>query len=443
MRWRSVVAGVVTAALFIPPAVAAEPSAGSHANPVAPVLIDLVILLLTAKLGGDLFERLGQPAVLGELLFGVVLGNLQLLGYESLVYLKTDHALELFAELGVILLLFSVGLESNVRDMLSVGPSSMLVAVLGVVAPMALGFGTSISFHPSEPVYLHLFVGATLCATSVGITARVLQDLGQIQRREARIVLGAAVIDDVLGLIILAVVTGVIAAAGGSGPGLSVAQTAAIVGNAVAFVVGAVCIGYFLSPYLMGVAARFRVKGMLLSSGLLMCFGFSYLADRVGLAPIVGAFAAGLVLEDRHYETFQRRGVPDLHHLLEPLVTFLVPLFFVRMGMLVDLRSLGDASVVGFAVALTIAAIIGKQVCAFGVLEHGLDRLSVGLGMIPRGEVGLIFASIGAGLRIGGIPVIGPEAFSAVVIMVMVTTLVTPPMLRWSLTRPRRQPRRD
>lgn len=407
----------------------------AHADPVAPLLVTLIVLLLAAKLGGDIFERLGQPAVLGELLFGVALGNLDLLGLQQLTYLEHDPALELFANLGVILLLFEVGLDSNVGEMLSVGPSSALVAVLGVIAPMVLGLGTSWWFHPSESPYLHLFVGATLCATSVGITARVLQDLGRIHSRESRIVLGAAVIDDVLGLIVLATVTGIITAAAGNGPRVSIGPLAAIIAKAFGFVLGAVTVGHFVSPHVLRLAARFRVRGMLLTTALLVCFLLSYLAQRVGLAPIVGAFAAGLILEERHYEAFRQRGEPTVHELLNPLVTFLVPLFFVRMGLLVDLTTLGRPAVLGFAAALTAAAILGKQACALGVLERGLDRMSVGFGMIPRGEVGLIFANIGAALTLGGQPVIGRDAFSAMVIMVMVTTLVTPPLLRWSLSR--------
>ncbi len=409
--------------------------AGAPADPVVPLLVTLIVLLLAAKLGGDIFERLGQPAVLGELLFGVMLGNLDLLGVQGLEYLKHDRALQLFANLGVILLLFEVGLQSSVGDMLSVGPSSTAVAVLGVIAPMLLGMGISRWFHPGKSLYLHLFVGATLCATSVGITARVLQDMGCIQTRESRIVLGAAVIDDVLGLIVLAAVTGAIATANGAGPGVSIPVLATIFARAFGFVLAAVTIGHFVSPQLLRLAARFRVRGMLLTTGLLMCFLLSYLAQSVHLAPIVGAFAAGVILEERHYEAFRRRGEPSLRDLLNPLIIFLVPLFFVRMGLLVDLKSLSNVAVVGFAAALTAAAILGKQVCALGVLERRLNRLAVGVGMIPRGEVGLIFANVGAGLTFGGQPVIGSDAFSAVVIMVMVTTVVTPPLLRWALRR--------
>jgi Kef-type K+ transport system membrane component KefB len=411
------------------------PAAAPAPNPVAPLLLTLVVLLLAAKLGGDLFERLGQPAVLGELLCGVVLGNLNLLGYDQFLYLKEDTALRLFAELGVILLLFEVGLESSVGEMLSVGVSATLVAVLGVIMPILLGFGVSWWFYPPESTYAHVFIGATLCATSVGITARVLQDLGRIRTRESRIVLGAAVVDDVLGLIVLATLTGAIGAVAGGGAGLSADVLVAIAAKALGFVGGAIVLGYFISPPLLRLAARFRVRGMLLTTALLICFLLAYLAQQVGLAPIVGAFAAGLIIEERHFEHFRKRGEPPLANLLSPLVTFLAPLFFVRMGVLVELRTLGDVAVLGFAAALTAAAIVGKQMCSLGVVERGLDRLSIGLGMIPRGEVGLIFANFGAGMMLGGERVIGTQQFSAVVIMVMITTLVTPPLLRWSLNR--------
>jgi Kef-type K+ transport system membrane component KefB len=434
---KGIVAVGQTVALFIaaPALAASAPAAPPEVNPVAPVLLTLVVLLLAAKLGGDLFERLGQPAVLGELLCGVVLGNLDLFGYDQLLYLKGDAPLKLFAELGVILLLFEVGLESSVGEMLSVGFSATLVATLGVIMPILLGFGVSWWFYPSESTYAHVFIGATLCATSVGITARVLQDLGRIRTRESRIVLGAAVVDDVLGLIVLATLTGAIGAAAGGGVGLSAGVLVAIAAKALGFVGGAIGVGHFVSPPLLRLAARLRVRGMLLTTALLICFVLAYLAQQVGLAPIVGAFAAGLIIEERHFERFRKRGEPPLADLLSPLVTFLAPLFFVRMGVLVELRTLGNLAVLGFAITLTVAAIVGKQVCSLGVVERGLDRLSIGLGMIPRGEVGLIFANIGAATTLGGEGVISAQQFSAVVIMVMITTLVTPPLLRWSLNR--------
>ena len=184
---------------------------------MVPVLIGLAIILAAAKIGGEIFERIGQPAVLGELVMGVVLGNIALLGWDGFEFLGTNTGIEILAQIGVILLLFDVGLESNVKEMLSVGASSLLVAVLGVIAPFFLGWWMSALFLPEEELLVHMFIGATLCATSVGITARVLTDLGKISARESKIILGAAVIDDILGLVILAVVTGVISAANTGG----------------------------------------------------------------------------------------------------------------------------------------------------------------------------------------------------------------------------------
>ncbi len=407
---------------------------GGHASPVAPVLVALVIILLAAKLGGELAERVHQPAVLGELLAGVILGNLALFGYHGLEFLKTDMGIAILAEIGVILLLFEVGMESNIKEMLSVGASSLLVAILGVVAPFVLGLGISAWMLPNEEMLVHVFIGATLCATSVGITARVLSDLGKINARESKIVLGAAVIDDVLGLVILAVVSGVISAANTGGE-LATLQIALIIGKAAGFLIGAIVIGTWLSPRVFGLASRLRIKGLLLTLALAFCFLLSYLANVIELAPIVGAFAAGLILDEVHYREFLDRGDHNVEELLHPINVFLVPIFFVLMGIKVDLSTFGQVEVLGFAAVLSIGAIIGKMICALGVVEKGLDRISVAVGMVPRGEVGLIFAGIGASLVLHGKPVISVSVFSAVVIMVIVTTLVTPPALKVTLAR--------
>jgi Kef-type K+ transport system membrane component KefB len=318
--------------------------------------------------------------------------------------------------------------------MLKVGTSSALVASLGVVAPFALGWGVSAWLLPSHGPYVHAFLGATLCATSVGITARVLKDLGRSQSREARIILGAAVIDDVLGLVILSVVTGAIAAADRGGT-LAVSQIVATLGMAAGFLLGSLVIGTLLSRKLFSVASRLRPPGMLLTLGLAFCFLLSWLANALGLAAIVGAFAAGLLLEKAHYRDFRDRGEHELEELIHPISSFLVPIFFVLMGMRTDLRSIVEPGILGLAAALTVAAIIGKQACSLGVLDKGVDRVTVGIGMIPRGEVGLIFANIGLALSIGGQRIVDHATFSAVVVMVVVTTLVTPPALRWSLSR--------
>jgi Kef-type K+ transport system membrane component KefB len=204
--------------------------------------------------------------------------------------------------------------------------------------------------------------------------------------------------------------------------------------KALGFLVGALVLGVKLSPALFSFAARLRAGEVLLAIGLAFCFVLSWLSSVIGLAPIVGAFAAGLVLENAHSERFVKRGEPALDKLVAPIAGFLVPVFFVLMGMRTDLKSFAQPGVLGLAGLLIAAAVVGKQACSL-VAGPGVDRLSVGIGMIPRGEVGLIFANAGLGLKIGGVPVISQAVFSALVVMVIVTTLLTPPVLKWSLSR--------
>ncbi|MEZ6064637.1 MAG: cation:proton antiporter [Planctomycetaceae bacterium] len=432
---------------------------GGHSDPVAPVLAGIVIILLLAKIGGDVFERFGMPAVLGELIVGVLLGNALFLtewavgipGLEALhslsghlEFLKAPPetalgnpysagaVLKMLAGIGVILLLFEVGLESSVRDMVSVGASSLLVAILGVIAPAVLGYLCGHFIIPEAGWEVHAFLGATLCATSVGITARVLKDLGRSQQRESQIILGAAVIDDVLGLIVLAVVQGVIQK--GS---IEVGSLMEILAKSLGFLAIAIFLGtrVFARP-LFKLASYLRGHGLLVAASLVICFGFAWLSNQIELAPIVGAFAAGLILERAHYRELGEKENVELEEALAPLTALLVPIFFVEMGIDVDLRSFRDPAVWGLAAALSIVAIIGKQICSLGVLEPGLNKLAVGLGMIPRGEVGLIFAKIGKDLRTHtGEPVISPQTYSAIVVMVMLTTMVTPPLLKWAMQR--------
>ena len=413
---------------------------GHGLNPT--VLLGVAIMLIVAKLFGELFERFGQPAVLGELIAGIVLGNLVIFGFNLAEPLKTNETIAALAEIGVIILLFEVGLESNLKEMMEVGWSSLVVAVLGVIAPFFLGWGVSAYFIPGEARLGHIFIGATLCATSVGITARVFKDLGKLTTREARIILGAAVIDDVLGLLILAVVAGSIRAAA-AGATIALADVALIAIKSLVFLILSIVAGHFLLPKMLRGAGRFESRGVLLTLSISFCFLLAWAASKVGLAPIVGAFAAGLVLDEVHYQPQGRSKERNLGDLLQPVSTFLVPIFFVLMGLKVDLRMFARFDILGFALVLTIAAIIGKQICALGVVERGVDRLTVGLGMIPRGEVGLIFAGIGATLMMptayGTVePVINSATFGAVVIMVIITTLVTPLALKWSLDRKRK-----
>ena len=425
-------------ALFaiLPTVVLAQPheAIAPHTDAVAPVVLALAIILAVAKLGGHLAVQLGQPVVLGELVAGVALGSVDLIGIGWFRSIEGDATVEILARLGVIILLFEVGLESTVRDMLKVGWTSVLVALLGVLTPFALGWVVSAWMLPDRSAFVHAFLGATLTATSVGITARVLQDLHRSQSPEARVILGAAVIDDVLGLVILAVVAGAIGAADRGGS-LSYTEIGFTLGKAVVFLFGALILGVYLSPRVFRLASHLSGQGILLATALVFCFALAYLASIIGLAPIVGAYAAGLILEDAHFRPFASRGEQQLEHLVHPLSTFLVPVFFVVMGMRVDLRAFARLDVLGLAVLLTIAAMIGKQACAIGAVGRTLDRLSIGIGMMPRGEVGLIFANIGLGLSIGGQPIVDQAIFSAVVIMVIVTTMATPPLLKWSLAR--------
>ena len=406
----------------------------SHADPVASLVLALAVILIAAKVGGELATRMGQPAVLGELAFGVLLGNLRFVGVGALEHFETDPMVDMLARLGVIILLFAVGLESTVGQMLAVGLSSLLVAAVGVIVPFALGWGVGAWLLPDAGIYVHAFLGATLTATSVGITARVLQDLGKTNTPEARIILGAAVIDDVMGLVILAVVGAAITAAG-TGQAVSYPSLLVILAKAVLFLVGALVVGVRLSPVMFRFASRLQARGVLLALGLAWCFLLSWLASVIELAPIVGAFAAGLVLERVHYREFGDRGEHELEELVAPIAGFLVPVFFVVMGMRTDLASFADTRVLGLAAALTVAAVIGKQVCGLAVVGGGVDRVTVGLGMIPRGEVGLIFANMGTALVLAGTPIVTPPLYSAIVVMVIVTTLVTPPALKWSLGR--------
>jgi Kef-type K+ transport system membrane component KefB len=408
-------------------------AAGHGPEAIGPLLLLLAVILVAAKAAGELIERLGQPAVLGELAVGIALGNLAVFGGPELHGMAGSAAFTTLAEMGAILLLFQVGLESTPAQMLAVGGRATVVAVVGVVTPMALGFGTGALFRPGDSWMVHLFLGSMLSATSVGITARVLKDAGAVRERFARIILGAAVIDDVLGLLVLALVAGVITAAN-TGQPLGAGAFVVILVKALVFLAGSLVIGSLVSPRLFRGALAFRSTGIVQALSLAFCFLLAYLALLAGLAPIVGAYAAGLVLEDVHFAGHEARGEKPLHDTLEPLTWLFVPVFFVRMGMLVDVRSFASGPVFAFAVVLTLAAIAGKLVCGL-VAPKGVSGLTLGLGMMPRGEVGLIFAGIGAQLVLAGRPVVDAATYAAAVFMVIATTLATPPLLLWAMKR--------
>lgn len=413
-----------------------EEHGGGHADPVAPVLLGIVVILLTARIGGRIFEKFGQPGVLGELVFGMLVGNAHLIGIPFFTPFIGDAHIDILSRLGVIILLFMVGLESNVKEMAKVGVPAFLVAIVGVVAPFVLGYLVSRWFLPEASSYVHLFIGATLTATSVGITARVLKDLGKLRIPEAKIILGAAVIDDIVGLIVLSVVSGVIMTGV-----LSWESVITITAKSFAFLVGAIVIGSYAAPRIGKYVTTIPTRGLKLITALIFAFLFSWAANLIGLATIVGAFAAGLILDDVHFCGMKRKShcgkEEDEFHiedLIQPISDFLVPIFFVLMGMQVRFETFTDVKVLGIAAGLSVAAFIGKQVCGLAV-KKGYMRSVIGLGMVPRGEVGLIFAAIGKSLG-----VVNDSLFSAIVIMVIVTTLVTPPALKIALERGEKKP---
>lgn len=406
----------------------------------------IALILIVAKLSGFI-ERYGQPSVLGELIAGVILGNLTLLGIHIFDPIKTDNIIAFLAELGVVILLFQIGLESNITEMRKVGARALLVALIGVVAPFVAGtYVVGPMILPGLSSNAYLFLGAALTATSVGITARVFKDLGKLQSNEAKIVLGAAVIDDVLGLIILAVVSALVTTGA-----VSAGIISTIVGKAILFLLGSIILGQILAPRISRIFAKIQT-GTGMKFTIIIAFGliFAYLAQFIGLAPIVGAFAAGLVLDPVHFKFFKdpeiitevREALGDLkvkaehkimarlnyhahrhiEELIEPIGLFLVPIFFVYTGLNVNLATFADPKVILAGLGITAIAFVGKIIA--GVAAGKVNKLIVGVAMAPRGEVGLIFATIGRQLG-----VVNDEVFSIIIVMVILTTLLTPPVL--------------
>jgi Kef-type K+ transport system membrane component KefB len=436
-RWRRLSRAAGLCLLFLPIEAWAAADTPSRA---APVLFSVALLVLGAKLGGIVAQRWGQPSVLGELLVGIAAGNFlpPLFGEQGIAFVRSDPTLHVLAEIGVLVLLFDVGLEADLRALVRVGPSAGLVALIGVVIPFALGWGTARWLIPEAPALAHLFVGATLTATSVGITVRVLKDLSSLQSPEGQIILGAAILDDILGLVVLAVMSGLVTATAAGGPGLSEIAFTGIVLKAVVFLSITVAVGHYFSGPIMRLAGRMSQPDMLLVVGLAICFALAFVAERIGLAGIVGAFAAGLLLDPYGEGVRTAAEEATLSQLLSPISSVFVPLFFVLMGIQVDLGSLVTLESVAFGGTLVVVAIAGKLASAAGVVSRGLNRLAVGIGMVPRGEVGLIFAGIGAALTLDGRPLLSQATFSALVLMVVVTTLLAPIGLRWVLPRTRR-----
>ncbi|HYO76503.1 MAG TPA: cation:proton antiporter [Thermoanaerobaculia bacterium] len=378
---------------------------------IAEFLLALISIFVAAKLFGELAERLGQPAVLGELVGGVLIGV-------SGLHLVDPHdvTIHLLSELGVILLLFLIGLETDLKKLMSVGGSATAVAVVGVTLPFIGGFalGQMLGYR----MIVSVFLGASLTATSVGITARVLSDLGHLKDDESQIVLGAAVVDDIIGLVLLTLVGTL--AGGGELTFLGVGK---IIVVAFGFVILAIVIGSELAPRLIRLIDRIDVARGLFFASVIFAFLLAYIAQQVGSAIIIGSFAAGLVLARTH------RG-KDIEREVHDVAQFFIPIFFVVVGAAVDLRSINPFDDEGrrflwIGLGLTLVGVVGKVAAGFVVWKKGMRRAVIGVGMIPRGEVGLIFAQIGlsSGLISGGL-------YSAVALMVIMTTLIAPPLLR-------------
>jgi Kef-type K+ transport system membrane component KefB len=394
-------------------------------DPVSELGLAVAIVLGVAKIGGDLAVRLKQPSVLGELLGGVLLGAVPL---PYLQAIRTDGPIDMLARLGALVLLFEVGLDSTVRDLARVGGSALAVAILGTVGTLLVGWVGAALALPHGSTLLHVFLAAALTATSIGISARVLRDAGVARGREALTILGASVLDDVLGLVVLAIVSGAVARAS-AGEGMESSGIVWLVAKALVFLAGAIVLGLRLSPVLFRLTSRLRSEGALVAAGLSFCFVLAWASNAIGLAPIVGAFTAGLVLDESHSAQFVARGERSLSDRMEPISSWLVPIFFVLMGMRADLRALANGGTLLLTLVLAVAAILGKMLCAVGA-PRGSDRVTVALGMIPRGEVSLVFANLG--LSVG---LLGASAYSALVAVVVLTTLVAPALLRWRLGR--------
>ena len=399
-------------------------------HPVAALLLVVAAILITAKLFGEVAERLGVPAVLGELIAGLILGP-GLLGVIPASGEPGAEVVSFLAELGVILLLFEVGLETDLKQMFQVGGSASAVAVVGVTVPFVLGYlfwlyaPHAASTSNADQHSIAILVGAVLTATSVGITARVLSDLGSLQTIEARIILGAAVIDDVLGLVIL----GAVSRLNGDGS-VSTLGLVRLLAQGVGFLVLAVILGGMIVPRLFSLIDRLKVRGAVVTLAIALTFSLAAAAELAGSALIIGAFAAGLVM----------RNSDQLHTVVNegrPVAGLLAPIFFVTVGAganirLLDPRVPGSGPILSLAVALTLIAVVGKLVAGWAAPWQPFQRLAVGVGMVPRGEVGLIFADMGR--RTG---LLDAASFSAILIVVMTTTFIGPLWLKPLLRRAR------
>ena len=423
--------------------IAQEPE---NALVLASVLLSLVAIYIASKIGGELCSRINLPPVLGELVGGVIIGvsvlgvlvfpqtgataedSLIIAFLERTTDLQPEAAQAVFeaqseviivlSELGVVILLFEIGLESDLKELLRVGPQAAAVAITGVIAPFVAGTG-GLYYLFGVPAVPAIFAGAALTATSIGITAKVLAELGRLNSQEGQIIIGAAVIDDVLGIIILAVVASLIKTGN-----IEVGNILYLVISAAAFLVGTILIGRFLSPFLIGMVKQMNTRGQLLLTALVFAFTLAYIATAIELEAILGAFAAGLVLA----ETDKRK---ELEEQVAPVADLVVPVFFVCVGARTDLGVLNPAVPSNregliLAAFLIVVAIIGKTIAGFTIFGRpDINKLAIGVGLVPRGEVGLVFAGVGSASG-----ALSPATEAAIIVMVILTTFLAPPFLR-------------
>jgi Kef-type K+ transport system membrane component KefB len=427
-------------------ATATEGETADSSLVLASVLLSLVVIYFASKLGGEICFRINLPPVLGELVGGVAVGvsALGLLVFPEGGFIASDSLLMQFlqlttevtpeglqavfpsqgevisvlSELGVIILLFEIGLESDLKELIRVGPQAAIVAVVGVVTPFALGtLGLIYLFNIA--VIPAVFAGAALTATSIGITAKVLAELGYLSSAEGQIIIGAAVLDDILGIIVLAVVASLVKTGE-----IQVFNIVYLIISAAVFLIGSILLGRLLRPVYVKLVDEMKTRGQLLLVSLCFAFVLSYIAQIIQLEGILGSFAAGLVLA----ETEKRK---ELEELIAPISDIFVPIFFVCVGAKTDLSVLNptipsNREGLVLAVFLIGVAIIGKVVTGFTVMgKPELNKLAIGVGMIPRGEVGLVFAGVGAASG-----ALSQSIEAAIIVMVIFTTFLAPPWLR-------------
>lgn len=413
---------------------------------LAAVLLSLIVVFLASKLGGEICARIDLPPVLGELVGGVIVGIsalhllvfpdgissvnesvlMRLLDFTSTadqqslttIFDAASEVISVLAEMGVVILLFEIGLESDLKELLKVGPQATVVAVVGVVTPFTLGtVGLTMLF--GVPIVPAIFAGAALTATSIGITAKVLAEIQRLTSREGQIIIGAAVLDDVLGIIVLAVVASL--AREGT---VEISNVIYLIVSASVFLIGSIWLGRLLNPVFVTIVDGLKTRGQLLVSALIVAFTLSYVADVIQLEAILGSFAAGLILA----ETDKRR---ELQEQVIPIADMLVPVFFITVGAKTDVSVLNpfvpeNREGLIMASFLILVAIVGKVVTGFAVFgQPGINRLAIGVGMIPRGEVGLVFAAVGSTSG-----VLSKPLNAAIIVMVILTTFLAPPLLR-------------